>query len=477
MVAYSMGHGRGDWRSMMKPRFIIAGLIVVLAAVWPLDGRAMVEVERSFSQLVQMADVILVGTATDSRTEWGQGQQASTIFTVVTLENLDVIKGQAPGAPYEFRYVGGRLGDMVQYYEGMPQLQVGTRYLLFIAGETNLLFPTIGISQGVFVVEPTPGQASDTILSYGREEVLEVRNDQIRTSGTGPPLSADEFIACIDDQMAGRAQGACQPARRAAMAGPHPLDCSDHPTALVCYKFTDAPSVSAVWADPGAACAPQAAYDEQEYAGRLTVAGPCHGFASGEFRFFWPRQTGQLWIQFRYKPEAALLTEPAAYGLPGYRVVAAGEGLGSCGSTGLIESNERHRGYPQWSDGCGAEPLRRTLPEGQLDLQPGGDTVCYGQDPAERPPEKCLFYAGAWATTTYHMDLDGSRHGGEAWVDGWMQYDGGVRVHVLSAPLEFTGAVEHAYFAPHMVGKDASRDHPAWRVWYQDILVTTEPLF
>ena len=153
----------------------------------------------------------------------------------------------------------------------------------------------------------------------------------------------------------------------------------------------------------------------------------------------------------------------------------AWEGPTSCTSGQFVEQDTNHRGYPQWYEACGSGDIWTSFSNGDFDLQPGGDTACHYQPPTERPAEKCLFYKGKWATISYHMDLDGSGHGGQRWVDGWIQYDGESRVHVLSFALGFTSALEHAQFAPYMTGKDPSFDHPTWNVWYQDFLVTTTP--
>ena len=152
----------------MKLASILLASTIALVSTWSAAVLSFTEVGRSFSQLVDLADVILIGTVTDSAPTWGQGQQASSIFTVVTLDDLEVIKGSVSGATYAFRHVGGRMGDVLQFYEGMPRLKVGTRYLLFIPGDTNVLFPTVGISQGIFIVAPRDGGPAETIQTVAR---------------------------------------------------------------------------------------------------------------------------------------------------------------------------------------------------------------------------------------------------------------------------------------------------------------------
>jgi hypothetical protein len=111
----------------MRLKSVLLTSAAILTLIWSAATLALSAVDRTFSQLVELADVILIGTVTDSSTTWGQGQQSNVIFTVVTLEDLEVVKGQVPGLTYEFRHAGGRLGDLVLFYEGMPRLDVGTR--------------------------------------------------------------------------------------------------------------------------------------------------------------------------------------------------------------------------------------------------------------------------------------------------------------------------------------------------------------
>ena len=463
----------------MKPGLIHLTIALALMFAWSSTIIALTQIERPFSQLVGLADVILVGTVSGSSAEWGQGQLANTIFTVATLDDLDVIKGDVQGATVELRYAGGRIGDLIYSYEGMPRLTVGTRYVLFISNDTSALFPVVGIGQGMFMVVQGGGGSTETIQTVGGHDVLGILGDHIRTTGPGEPVTPDQFAFCIENLMMGIAPELCpvEPAPQSQSGSLHPLDCSDHPSALVCYKFADDQSVNAVWRDPGTACVPDATYDTAEKAGRLVIGTKCHANSSGDFRFHWPRQTDQIWIQFRYKPQQELITEPDAYNLPHYKIMETWEGSSPCASSQFVEQNTYHRGYPQWYEACGSGDIWTSFANGDFDLQPGGDTACHYQPPTERPLEKCLFYEGNWATISYHMDLNGSEHGGQRWVDGWIQYDGEPRVHVLSFPLGFTSALEHAHFSPYMTGKDPSIDHPIWSVWYQDILVTTTPLF
>jgi len=256
----------------------------------------------------------------------------------------------------------------------------------------------------------------------------------------------------------------------------HPLDCTGHANALVCHKFNEGRDIEQAWIDPGTSCVPKASYDEIEHAGRLTIGTRCGANSSGDFRFDFPRQEGQLWLRFRFKQEQALIDDAASFKLPSPKVFVMWAGRSSCSAHEFAQVNSYWRGYLQFYERCGAAPSVVNLPPSDYDTQPGGDTRCHYQPPTERPDKKCVFYREKWATHTFHLDLDGAKHQGVPWVDGWVQYDDERRYHVLSIPLRHTRRINSVYFGPYMTSKSRLIDHPQWNVWYQDILVTREPL-
>ena len=256
----------------------------------------------------------------------------------------------------------------------------------------------------------------------------------------------------------------------------HPLDCSQHPDALVCHKFTNDTSVKDVWIDPGYSCVPDAVFDSSEDAGRLSIGTKCGANSAGDFRFSWPTQTGELWVQYRFKQEEEYLKKAKDYGLPHPKMMVLWEGANSCTSDQFTQTNAYYRGFPQWYEACGSGAVNVKQADGDYDLQPGGDSACYYRSPTSRPPKECVYYKGEWATFTYYFDLDGSKHGGKPWVDAWIQYDGESRVKILSFGLNYAEELQHGFFAPYMTAKDPNIDHPVWHVWYQDFLVTARPL-
>ena len=87
-------------------------------------------VTRSFDELVQRADLVLVGTVSEVHSEFAAGGlDQNTIFSYVNFSDLQVVKGQAGSEPYVLRVPGGVVGRFAQDYPGIPAFQTGQRYV------------------------------------------------------------------------------------------------------------------------------------------------------------------------------------------------------------------------------------------------------------------------------------------------------------------------------------------------------------
>ena len=112
---------------------------------------ALTVVERSFEELVNRADTILIGTVTEQKAQWENPTQQNYIVTDTILNDVETLKGFSSDT-FTLRNKGGKLGPYREYYEGLPQLRVGTRYILFVENNRKAIFPIVGISQGILKV-------------------------------------------------------------------------------------------------------------------------------------------------------------------------------------------------------------------------------------------------------------------------------------------------------------------------------------
>lgn len=160
-------------------------LLVLLLASWATRSMALSAVPRTFDELVLLAEQVLVGTVTQSASAVGEGEK---IYTYVTLADLQILKGEVPGDTYVVRFSGGFVGTRGEVYGGLPQLEVGSRYLLFVRGNFRDLFPMVGVDQGLFKVEWDAGQQQEVIRSQ-REQPAPAA----RTSALGSAAGDEGF--------------------------------------------------------------------------------------------------------------------------------------------------------------------------------------------------------------------------------------------------------------------------------------------
>jgi hypothetical protein len=105
--------------------------------------------------LVREADEIVLGEVTRRASRW----DGDRIVTDVTLNASECLKGQAPpGAPLVVTHLGGSVGSVGMRVEGMPQLEVGARALVFVRrGARSGRLRPVGLSQGVLRVRRHAG--------------------------------------------------------------------------------------------------------------------------------------------------------------------------------------------------------------------------------------------------------------------------------------------------------------------------------
>ena len=161
-------------------------------------AHSLTETPRSFDKLVQLSDMILVGTVRDVRSEFANGGlDQNTIFSYVSLSDLNIVKGQVTTAEYVLRVPGGVVGRFAQDYPGIPSFQIGQRYLVFIRGNNRDLFPVVGISQGMYrILSNTQGQ--QIVIP---EDQLNLHSQHSLTTMSQNAPTLDSFITSIRGQL------------------------------------------------------------------------------------------------------------------------------------------------------------------------------------------------------------------------------------------------------------------------------------
>jgi hypothetical protein len=135
------------WRSAL-----LALLVTLMSA---MSAHALSTIHRDFAELVDLAEVILVGTVHDKQSVWLDPVQQQGIVTRITLSQIELLKSNEAdvGDSYTLEIAGGQIGPYLEWIADFPKLRLGERYVLFIRGNQRQLFPVVGIAQGVLEIK------------------------------------------------------------------------------------------------------------------------------------------------------------------------------------------------------------------------------------------------------------------------------------------------------------------------------------
>lgn len=132
-------------------KLLCSTILLGLSAGW---SEATVLRYTGFNDLVQEADLILAGTVANIQSEWAWDK--STIYTFVTLTDLEVLDGQYSGTTFTLRLEGGMMiedpvaktGKALRI-PGVPDFRMGERIVAFVKDNAQALCPLVGWQQGV----------------------------------------------------------------------------------------------------------------------------------------------------------------------------------------------------------------------------------------------------------------------------------------------------------------------------------------
>jgi hypothetical protein len=144
-------------------------------------------VPADLGELSRDARAIVRGriAAVDAQWTWGR----RTIETIVTLDVETYLKG-ALGDEVRFRVPGGLLGRYRSVVVGAPHFVVGQRVIVFLGAHGPTVPYVLGLSQGVFRVNPT---ASGEWLVSPTAVLPSMQGPVVRESLTRRPTTLAEF--------------------------------------------------------------------------------------------------------------------------------------------------------------------------------------------------------------------------------------------------------------------------------------------
>jgi hypothetical protein len=154
------------------------------------------------------ADGVIVGTVANIESMYGPDKN---IYTVVTLKEVDPLKGDTAGSSLELRFLGGTVEHDVLEVEGAPHFAQNERLILFVRGNGREMVPLVGWNQGVFRVGKDPKNGREIVFDHEGNRVLGVsgktviREQRIRPEARIVGDGRDDVKSPAAEAAAGRA--------------------------------------------------------------------------------------------------------------------------------------------------------------------------------------------------------------------------------------------------------------------------------
>jgi hypothetical protein len=190
-----------SWLSGRVRRLAVV-LVVLLVPSTPAvrDAAAASYVDKTFTELVDEAQQILVGRVGSQASRRVSG---SLIVTDVTVVPLDILKGDVQNGAMTLTILGGTVGDQRLKVSAFPALETGRTYVLFVKDNGRSMLPLVGGVHGLFAIRwgvdgrPMVFDAGDRGVDAGF--LIGAPPDLTRPS---PPIALDEFVAAITARLA-----------------------------------------------------------------------------------------------------------------------------------------------------------------------------------------------------------------------------------------------------------------------------------
>jgi hypothetical protein len=137
------------------------------------NGNATSVREVSMDEMLQQSQFVFEGTAIAIK---ARESSKKRIYTYVTFEIKDIIKGEYHSNTIILRFLGGTVGDLTLMVSDMRLPQEGEHGIYFVESlERYQVNPLYGWSQGHFIVERDPA-GSERVMTNRRLPIIGVRD-------------------------------------------------------------------------------------------------------------------------------------------------------------------------------------------------------------------------------------------------------------------------------------------------------------
>jgi hypothetical protein len=168
--------------------------ITLVALVFGASAARAHEVEISFAEMAQTADLIFVGTVESQSSRIND--TGSMIFTDVMFADVETVNTttrskQQGSSRVQLTFPGGTVGNLTISLCSEVRLETGRRYVLFALDDGRVYTsPLVGGSQGLFEVARGRQTGEEFVLTAGRRAVVDVEGASL--------VASDAPVAAID---------------------------------------------------------------------------------------------------------------------------------------------------------------------------------------------------------------------------------------------------------------------------------------
>jgi hypothetical protein len=144
---------------------------LILLVVGALQASSVISLSEN--GLIDGSTAILRGFILGSETAYGSG--AISVYTDVTMEVTEVLKGTVSDTIVHLSLPGGELGNRVIYVPGTPRFHDGEEVCVFVIRLPNGLFTLRGMGQGKYHLATNPASGLTVAVRDQTHIGLQVR--------------------------------------------------------------------------------------------------------------------------------------------------------------------------------------------------------------------------------------------------------------------------------------------------------------
>jgi len=156
---------------------------ILILALYSGHTWSFTSVSRDFNELVTLADTIIIGTVTKQESKWDDPIAQDFIHTEITLDDTETLKGHNNLNPYILTIAGGVIPPYVLSIPGAPSFSANQRYILFIKDNNKVVFPLVGIHDGIFIVEESEN-GTTSVKTIDGQFITTIDQDEVITQST-----------------------------------------------------------------------------------------------------------------------------------------------------------------------------------------------------------------------------------------------------------------------------------------------------